>query len=223
MFEAAIRLFCEQGYAQVTMADIATDVGLARNSLYRYYPDKAHILLRWYRTELPRQSERSRALLAGDGPPVERIKRWADDQLDYAHQPEHRLIAALADAVPNLDADTRAELADSHDELFAPLDETLAEAGVGHASRSQRHHRSDRRARPQRSPTRGTPRPRSHRPRLRRRRHRRTAPPRPGALTSPRARVTRPERASRPHQERPSVGHHVVPTTSVTTGLRTPR
>ena len=134
VFDAAIRLFCEQGYAQVTMADIAADVGLARNSLYRYFPDKAHILLRWYRTELPRQSERSRALLAGQGPPVERIKRWADDQLDYAHQPEHRLIAALADAAPNLDPDTRAELADSHDELFAPLDETLTEAGVERAA-----------------------------------------------------------------------------------------
>jgi len=130
VFEAAIHLFCEHGYAQVTMGDIAADVGLARNSLYRYFPDKAHILLRWYRAELPRQSARSRALLAGDGPPVERIRRWADDQLDYAHQPEHRLIAALADAVPNLDPDTRAELADSHDELFAPLDETLTEAGV---------------------------------------------------------------------------------------------
>ena len=134
VFEAAIRLFSEHGYAQVTMGDIAADVGLARNSLYRYFPDKAHILLRWFRAELPRQSERSRSLLAGDGPPVERIKQWADDQLDYSHQPEHRLIAALADAVPNLDADTRAELADSHDELFAPLDETLAEAGVGRAA-----------------------------------------------------------------------------------------
>jgi len=134
VFEAAIHLFCEHGYAQVTMGDIAADVGLARNSLYRYFPDKAHILLRWYRTELPRQSERSRALLAGQGPPVERIKRWADDQLDYAHQPEHRLIAALADAAPNLDADTRAELAESHDQLFVPLDQTLTEAGVGRAA-----------------------------------------------------------------------------------------
>ncbi len=114
----------------MTMADIAAAVGLARNSLYRYYPDKAHILLRWFRTELPRQSERSRALLVGDGHPVDRIKRWADDQLDYARQPEHRLIAALADAVPNLDPETRAELATSHQELFAPLDDTLAEAGV---------------------------------------------------------------------------------------------
>ena len=134
VFDAAIRLFCEHGYAQVTMGDIAADVGLARNSLYRYFPDKVHILLRWFRAELPRQSERSRVLLAGDQPPVERIKRWADDQLDYAHQPEHRLIAALTDAAPNLDADTRAELADSHNALFAPLDETLAEAGVAHAA-----------------------------------------------------------------------------------------
>jgi AcrR family transcriptional regulator len=159
VFEAAIRLFCEHGYAQVTMGDIAADVGLARNSLYRYFPDKAHILLRWFRAELPRQTERSRALLAGDGPPVERIKRWADDQLDYAHQPEHRLIAALSDAVPNLDADTRAGARRNRRRAVRSPRPDPRRGRHRARHRSRRHHRSDRRARPQRSPTGGTPRP----------------------------------------------------------------
>lgn len=55
VFDAAIALFTDRGYGAVTLADIAAEVGLARNSLYRYFPDKAAILLRWYRTELRRR------------------------------------------------------------------------------------------------------------------------------------------------------------------------
>ena len=43
----------------MSMGEIAAEVGLARNSLYRYFPDKAHILLEWFRDELPRQAARS--------------------------------------------------------------------------------------------------------------------------------------------------------------------
>ena len=52
----AIRLFLERGYENVTLGDIAVGIGLARNSLYRYFPDKAHILLRWFQSELPGRS-----------------------------------------------------------------------------------------------------------------------------------------------------------------------
>lgn len=130
VFEAAIRLFLERGYAAVGLADIAVAVGLKRNSLYRYFPDKAHILLRWLRRELPEQVAESERLLGGDGDPVERIQAWATYQLDYARRPEHRLIAALPDLARDLDAETRAELADSHRGLLAPLDGVLAEAGI---------------------------------------------------------------------------------------------
>lgn len=130
VFDAALRLFGERGYAHVTLADIAAEVGLKRNSLYRYFPSKAHILLRWFRAELPVQAARSAAVLGGSGPPVERIHRWIDDQLDYAARPEHTLVAALADVAPELDAATRAELAGSHFHLIAPLRATLLEAGA---------------------------------------------------------------------------------------------
>ncbi|MBX3284657.1 MAG: TetR/AcrR family transcriptional regulator [Actinobacteria bacterium] len=130
VFDAAIGLFAERGYAAVMLADIAAEVGLARNSLYRYFPDKAAILLRWYRTELPAQAARSAELLAGDGPPAARLLHWAEAQIDYARQPEHALVAAMAEAVADLAPDERAELAESHQQLLAPVVATLGDAGL---------------------------------------------------------------------------------------------
>lgn len=130
VFEAAIALFTEHGYNAVSLGDIAKEVGLARTSLYRYFPTKASILLRWYADEMPSQIQSSNDLLAGDDPPACRIDRWAAAQIDYAHQPEHRLIAALGQASGDLDPAARAELADSHERLMAPFYATLAAAGL---------------------------------------------------------------------------------------------
>ena len=134
VFDAAIELFVERGYGAVTLGDIAAKVGLARNSLYRYYPDKAAILVEWFRVELPLQAERSSTLLAGDEPPAERIVRWAEAQIDYARLPEHALIVALGEATPGLAPDVLAELGASHDELVAPFVAVLREAGLADGS-----------------------------------------------------------------------------------------
>lgn len=130
VFDAAIALFTDRGYGAVTLADIAAEVGLARNSLYRYFPDKAAILLRWYRTELPAQAARSAELLAGDDPASARLLRWAEAQIDYARRPEHALIAAMGEAAPDLDPDALAELSESHHQLLAPVTDTLAATGL---------------------------------------------------------------------------------------------
>jgi AcrR family transcriptional regulator len=134
VFAAAVELFVAEGYGEVSMGDIAARVGLARNSLYRYFPDKAHILLEWFRDELPRQAGRSAELLSGPGAPDERIGRWALDQLDYAHEPEHALMASLPELLAGADADTRAELAEVHRTMATPLDAALADAGVRKAA-----------------------------------------------------------------------------------------
>lgn len=134
VFDAAITLFTERGYDAVNLGDIAAAVGLARNSLYRYFPDKAHILLRWFARELPAEVQRSRELLSGPEPARERIQRWAIARLDYAKTPEHALIANLSTVVPELDDAARAELADSHRQLQAPLDAALHDAGIRRAA-----------------------------------------------------------------------------------------
>lgn len=130
VFDAAVGLFTERGYASVSFADIAAEVGLARTSLYRYFPGKVHILGRWLQRELAAELERSQRVLAGGGTPRERIRRWATDRLDYARRPEHALIASLPDVVGDLDEHTRAALADSHRRQLEPLFEALVDAGL---------------------------------------------------------------------------------------------
>jgi AcrR family transcriptional regulator len=130
VFAAAIELFIERGYDNVTLSDIAATIGLARNSLYRYFPDKAHILVRWFEQELPDQVQRATAILNAPGTPVERITAWSLDQLSYARRPEHNLAAQISSLIPNLDAEARTQLASAHEQLSAPLHAVLAEAGI---------------------------------------------------------------------------------------------
>ena len=130
VFEAAVGLFLERGYDQVSLADIAAAVGLARNSLYRYFPDKAHIMVRWFRTELPVQVGIAAEALGGGAPLEERFRRYVDAQLDYAATPAHALIASLVEVIPTLDAQVRLEFMASHRDLLAPLDDALGRAGV---------------------------------------------------------------------------------------------
>jgi AcrR family transcriptional regulator len=130
VLDAAVRLFVERGYRQVGLADIAAEVGLARSSLYRYVPDKTHLLVEWYRREVPRQTEQWRAVLAGKGSPLERIQQWALAYLGFAQRPEHVLISELMEAMPGLDEATRDEVAARHAEMMAVVSAAVAEAGV---------------------------------------------------------------------------------------------
>ncbi len=130
IFAAAIGLFLEHGYANVSLADIASAVGLARNSLYRYVPDKAQLMVRWFRAELPVQVEAARRTLDGTGSVEERLARYVERQLDYAATPAHALIASLVEVVPTLREAQRQEFLASHRELLAPFNEFLAAAGV---------------------------------------------------------------------------------------------
>ncbi len=130
VFDEAIRLFVARGYAHVTLGDIADAVGLKRNSLYRYFPNKAAILARWFAIELDRQLERSRSFLERDAAPLDLILAWADDQLDYAARPEHQLMSATQTIEPDLAPEFRAQLIKSHTELMAPLRMALQRAGL---------------------------------------------------------------------------------------------
>ncbi len=130
VFDAAIGLFVERGYANVTMTDIAAAVGLARNSLYRYFPDKAHIMVRWFETELPVQVEAAARALGGEAPIETRVARYVGEQFDYATAPAHELITSLVQVVPVLGDDVRQSFMASHRALLMPLDDALAREGL---------------------------------------------------------------------------------------------
>lgn len=103
ILDAAMGLFEERGYAGTGLNDIARSVGLARNSLYRYYPGKDHILLACLRREMQPSLERLQSLEARYPDAGERIDAWLDVQMDIAATSCHgaiRLVANLKDHAP---------------------------------------------------------------------------------------------------------------------------
>ena len=130
VLDAAVRLFVERGFSEVGLADVAAEVGLARNSLYRYVPDKTHLLVEWYRRTVPATIADWERATAGDDPAPVRLQRWARSYLEWALTPEHQLVGPLTDSVSGLDDDTRAEVAELHRSMMAVVARVVAEAGV---------------------------------------------------------------------------------------------
>lgn len=134
---AAARLFSERGVARVSLADIAAEVGLKRNSLYRYFPDKGHLLAAWFRLELAPLQARSEAIAALDEPAPQRLRKWLELQLDYLTAPEHQ---AMTDAVAEsaaLSEEVRADIGQGHRELYGTLSGILGDAAPDGAAATQ--------------------------------------------------------------------------------------
>lgn len=135
VIEAAIRLFNERGVRNVNLGDIAKEVGLARNSLYRYFPDKGHILAAWFRITIAPLVELCEMIADADETPSDRIARWVDAQFDYLTAPDHAAMLMASNEMTNLSDDVRAELGAGHRELYASLSTVLGEAFDGQPHR----------------------------------------------------------------------------------------
>ena len=130
VLDAAVRLFTTNGYHDVSLGDIAAEVGLARNSLYRYVPDKTHLLVEWYRHAVPRITDTWRTATEGNEDPARRLQRWARVYLAWANSPEHRLVAPLTDALDTLADDTRAEVATLHRSMMDVVAAVVRDAHI---------------------------------------------------------------------------------------------
>ena len=127
VIDAASRLFAERGVSQVSLATIASEVGLARNSLYRYFPDKGHILAAWFRAELAPLQVASTAIATDGRPAGERLDAWLRLHLDYLTAPEHQAMMSAATEMSSLTDDVRADIADGHRDLYATLGMIVAD------------------------------------------------------------------------------------------------
>lgn len=157
ILDAATSLFQERGYRKTDMDDIAQAVGLARNSLYRYYKNKDFILLACVERDMGAFVDRMRALEGTYPDPAERIGAWLDMQMDMATSPAHatmELMAEIRTDAPEL----RKRLMELHDapgnvlegavaelirgkrrdgSLIIALIKGMVEAAAGHAIRKQ--------------------------------------------------------------------------------------
>ncbi len=135
VIEAAVRLFGERGVSDVSLADIASEVGLARNSLYRYFPDKEHILAAWFRTTIAPLVVICDEIAAADEPPTARLAQWLDAQFDSLIAPENAAMLVASNEMTALPEDVRAELGAGHRELYGSLARILSDALIDQPER----------------------------------------------------------------------------------------
>jgi AcrR family transcriptional regulator len=132
ILDAAADLFATRGVADTDLADIARAVGLARSSLYRYFPDKDHILAAWlWRETQPLEAEVVR-IERDELPPIARIDAWLDAVLTWVGRSGGDLLPKLLAQVGAVTADVQQAISAGEARLREPLRRMVAEA-VGEA------------------------------------------------------------------------------------------
>lgn len=128
VIRAASKLFAARGVSQVSLAQIADEVGLARNSLYRYFPSKGHLLAAWFRSELAPLYDASTEIAAADAVALQRLDNWLALHLDYLTAPEHQAMATAAAEIPTLPPEAANIIATGHQELYRTLETIVTDA-----------------------------------------------------------------------------------------------
>ncbi|TRV79721.1 TetR/AcrR family transcriptional regulator [Streptomyces sp. 130] len=124
----AARELLEGGDAEaVTFAAVARATGLARNSVYKYFPGRPELFAAVVEDALPRWTDAIEAGMAAARTPRERIAAYVSAQLELVRTGEHRIARALAGV---RDAKLVRESAGRvHGALLTPLTEALTELG----------------------------------------------------------------------------------------------
>ncbi len=120
---AARERFTANGYRGTDMGDIAASMGLARNSLYRYFSSKDHILVAVVRREMQPFFDQLADLATRIDDPAARIDAWVMLQMELAAGPCHTMMGMLGEIPPNARA-LRQEISGLH----APPKRLLQEA-----------------------------------------------------------------------------------------------
>ena len=126
VIDAARRLFGARGVRQVSLGDIADEVGLRRTSLYRYFPTKAHLVQRWFELTMAPLIAASRSAVDTKGAGTTRLNRWLDVQLDFMLDDEHAALVAASAELDDLPEDIRDQIGAQHRDLYATLTPLLA-------------------------------------------------------------------------------------------------
>lgn len=127
ILDAATALFRSRGYRATDMERIAREVGLARNSLYRYYPNKDHILLACVKRDMSLFVAEMESMERRYPDPGERLAAWLDAQVELATSPAHatmELMGEIREAAPEL----RRDIMQLHELPNGVLKRTLRQA-----------------------------------------------------------------------------------------------
>lgn len=130
ILSAAFEILECDGYPAATMDRIATESGMARNSLYKYFSDRQRLLFE----SVLRRVETLLAAAAADicrhTAPIDRILAWVDAVAAYCGGTEQRFLKLLAQIeIPQ--AEVRRRLRLQHLRMFDQLRADFIEAHAG--------------------------------------------------------------------------------------------
>ncbi|WP_415977504.1 TetR/AcrR family transcriptional regulator [Rhodococcus sp. 077-4] len=127
LLDAARELLISKGPESVTPGLVGSAVGLARSSVYKYFPSKESILVRIVADSFAGWNATVRARVSLSDSPDERIAAYVHASLDLAAAGVHR-IAVLGGEHLN-SAKARVALAQHHVEVSEPLRAALFDRG----------------------------------------------------------------------------------------------
>ena len=126
ILEAARELILANGVAALKFGELADRAGLARPSVYEYFKTKGDLVVALVEEEVPAWCADVAHSLAETTSAEASVAAFVRTVLELVKSGRHELPFALAEG--ELDADTRARIANAHDELFrlvAPAVKTL--------------------------------------------------------------------------------------------------
>jgi AcrR family transcriptional regulator len=125
--DAALELFAGQGYAQTTVDDITSAVGLSRAAFYTHFEGKARVVAEaWVREIMPETTDFYLRLDAYGIPDQAELRAWLDDAIGFYER--HRDLLRIAREVRVMEPGL-VELSSSYNM------ENLAQAVPGYLSR----------------------------------------------------------------------------------------
>ncbi len=125
--EAAAAVLSEKGVSGFTPAQVAGKAGLARSSMYQYYPSTEALMGAAIAELLGRSRDRMRAAVAGADTPSARVAAYIEAALDDATSGHGSLPDLARMEMPD---SCRAGVRQLHDELLEPLRSALRDGAV---------------------------------------------------------------------------------------------
>jgi len=125
---AAMDTLVEDGAAAITPAAVGRRAGLARSSVYQYFPSSTALVAAVIEEAFPPWDAALGAALEGLEDPAERIDAYIDATLRLTAEGRHRAAGALLNA--ELPPQTRRRLAELHHATVEPLSAAVRDLGV---------------------------------------------------------------------------------------------
>lgn len=128
LIEAGTQILFSRGFDAVTPASVGAAAGIARSSVYQYFPSTTALLLAIIDDSFPKATAQLRAAVRRFDDPHEQIEAYLTAAFDFATDSEHRSFGAVP--MEGLAAEIRDRLSALHREQYVPLLDALTRLGV---------------------------------------------------------------------------------------------